>query len=141
MKIILLQDVRGVGRRMEVKEVNDGYARNFLIPQKIAAPFNADGLKVKNEMEAKEKSRLAEIKKHLKELTENPLKFTLKVDKDGVVFGSVKKEDVKKELVQRGIKEVKIETKDPVKKIGENEIEINFGRGIKEKIKILVSQR
>ncbi len=141
MKVVLLQDVRGVGRRLDVKEVNDGYARNFLIPKKIAAPFNAEGLKLKAEAETKEKNRISGIDKYLKELSENPLKFKLKIGAKGEVYGSVKKEDIEKALVQRGVKGVKAELNDPIKKTGENEIEINFGRGIKEKIKILINER
>ncbi len=125
---------------MEVKEVHDGYARNFLIPKKIATPFNSDGLKIKNEIEVKEKIRMAEIEKYLKELSENPLRFTLKVGESGEVFGSIKSEDMQKELNQRGLKEFKIETKDSIKKIGKNEVEINFGKGVKKKIEILVTQ-
>ncbi len=139
MRIVLLQDIRGVGRRFDVKEVNDGYARNFLIPKKMATPLNAEGLKIKTETEIKEKNRLLGIKKYLKELTENPLEFKLKVGERGEVYGSVKKEDIEKSLVQRGLKEVKVEIDNPIKKNGENEIEINFGKGVKEKIKILVS--
>ena len=84
MKVILLEDVRNVGKKLEVKEVSDGYARNFLFPNQLAKPATPSALK---ELE-RVKSQLAEgeeeLKRHLEGLArkvkETSLEFSLKTD-------------------------------------------------------------
>ena len=139
MKVILLQDIRGLGKRFDTKDVNDGYARNFLVPKKLATPLDKEGLKLKTAMEAGERLRLSEIKSYIQETLEKPIEFKLKIGESGEVFGSIKKDDIEKTLEQRGWKNAKAEIKEPLKKVGENEILVNFGRGIKEKVKVIIS--
>lgn len=141
MKILLLQDVKKVGKKFEIKEVSDGYARNFLIPQNFARPADQSSLKIKSESETQEKQRLIKISQCLKELEEKPLEFKLKVGSKKEVFGSIKKEDIEKSLLKRMGEDIKIEISEPLRKIGDQEVTTNLGNGLKKKIIIRISER
>lgn len=140
MKIILLQDIKGFGKKYDIKEAKDGYARNFLIPQKLAKIATNQAVKElgvqKAEWERKEKEIKAELEKTAKELEGREFKFEVKTGKKGEVFGSVGSEDIKKSLIEKGIKaEILLER--PLKTLGEHQVEIDLGGGIKTKIKII----
>src|SRR5579872_4729452 len=102
MQIILLEDVRGVGLKHDIKEVRDGYARNFLFPNKLAERATPSSLKKLEEMKATHDAKEIELKKHLEEIarriTDMRIQFELKRGKDGSIFGSVNKEAVLKAL-------------------------------------------
>ncbi|HEY4475587.1 MAG TPA: 50S ribosomal protein L9 [Candidatus Paceibacterota bacterium] len=136
MKILLLQDVKGIGRRMEVKEVKDGYARNFLIPQKLAMPATSEALSIKKGEELKLEAIREQSKKSAEALQKMTLEFVVKTGGKGEVFGSIKADDIKKALEEKGIKAHGIILEKPIKSLGDHLVEVDFGYGIKGKIKV-----
>src|SRR6185369_12682895 len=107
MQVIFLQTVKGKGQKGQVKEVSDGYARNFLIPQGIAAPATPTGLK--NAQEAhiqaakEEKAEIERLMQAAARLNAQQLEFSLKSDAKGSVFGSVSADMIKKALQEGGL--------------------------------------
>ena len=102
MKVLLKADVKGQGKKGEIKDVSDGYARNFLLPKGLAVVADAKALnEVKNKQEA-EKHKLEREKQHAKELSEKLSGVTLKLSAtagpDGKLYGSVTAANIVEEL-------------------------------------------
>jgi len=147
MKVVFLEDVRNVATRFELKEVNDGYARNFLFPNKLAEPATAAVLKKLDAMKAEREKKDHEARKHLEELARKisatTLEFELKADKSGALFGSVNKESILKAL--RGHKlvfaeRVDIDLKYPIKEAGMHSVAIDLKKGVTAKLAIIVKK-
>ncbi len=138
MKVLLLQDVRGVGRKNEVKEVSDGYARNFLIARKLAVAANESAMKFKAEVDANEQAQIKKYKDLADKIGKESFEFSMKTGAKGEVFGSVTKEDIRKHLSEKGFKESEVVLLKPIKSTGEYLVEINFGKGISGKLKVKV---
>lgn len=145
MKVILLENIRSLGDKYDVKDVADGYARNFLFPNKLAEPATPGTLKRLSKLKAKLGKEETELKKHLKEMArrtnETTLEFNLKTDIAGSVFGSVTKEEILRALREHGLvtkERVEIVLAHPLKTLGEHEIEIDFKKGIKANLKIKI---
>ncbi len=107
MKIILLRDVRGLGKKNEVREASDGYVRNFLLPNnlaKVAAPEILKGHnKVLEKMTAEDMAGKKRLEELSRELETRSLEFHLKTDKSGAVFGSVNKD-----MILKGLRDSKL---------------------------------
>ncbi len=138
MEVLLLTDVKGVGRRMEVKNVADGYARNLLFPKKLAMPFAKDAVAIKAKFEAEEKTRAAEIEVMARKLETITLEFSVTTGEKGEVFGSVSKADIEGALRKEGIKAGIVMIEKPLKKTGEHFADVDLGRGIKAKIRVVL---
>ena len=142
MEIILLQDIKNYGRKGDLKTAKDGYARNYLIPKGFAKPATKE---LQDKLTA-EKIELGKhevlMKKMLIEIqdstAETPLIFKVKVGEKGEVFGSLRADDIKKQLVSK----YKLEPdhldvkKDHIKELGKHIIPINLGQGIEGEILI-----
>ncbi|MBX4195865.1 50S ribosomal protein L9 [Candidatus Parcubacteria bacterium] len=107
MKVILLKDVKGVGKRYEEKQVGDGYAANFLIPRKLAVPATgaAAGM-IKNMKESDSKHRDAEHKKleeHVHKLANTTVSISAAVNEQNHLFASLTREKISNLLSERGI--------------------------------------
>ena len=141
MTVLLLQDVRGIGRRMEIKNVSDGYARNFLIAKKLAIPADASALKLKQESDQEEQKLLAVYNKLAQDLSSSVLEIQIKTGKNGEVFGSVKSEEIKSALLKKRLilNESEVILGRPLRVLGEYEVEVSMGRGIKGKVKVILS--
>jgi large subunit ribosomal protein L9 len=143
MKVILLQDIKNLGKKYDVKDVSDGYARNFLIPRGLAEAATTAALnriaEIKSRIAAQKKQLLETLEKRKETLAGTTLIFKLKTGEKGEVFGSVSARDIENALSERGIADVKIELEKPIKELGEHLVGINLGEGIKTKIKVLVS--
>jgi large subunit ribosomal protein L9 len=138
MKVLLLQDVRGVGRKNEVKEVTDGYARNFLIARKLAVAANEQAMKYKSEVDANEQALIKKYQTLAEKIGKESFELSVKTGGKGEVFGSVTKEDIRKHLSERGFTEGEVVLPKPIKSTGEHLVEINFGKGIVGKLKVIV---
>lgn len=144
MKVILLRDVKTLGERGDIKEAPDGYARNFLIPQKLAALATSS---IINQIEAKkkqdEKRKQEEIKK-AEELAAKlkgvGIKIPLKAGADSKPFGSVTASKIVSVLKKSGfnIDKSQIVLEHPIKTLGSHEVKIDLGNGVKTEIKITV---
>lgn len=147
MKVILLEDVRGIGKKYEVKEVSDGYARNFLFVNKLAEPATPgtlkklEALRMEHEKEDHElRARLAEI---ARKFAETKLEFELAADKSGALFGSVNKESILKALREHGFitkERVDIDLKHPIKEAGEYRIPVDLKKGVTATLTIVVKE-
>lgn len=143
MKIILLEDVKSLGKKGDVKEVAEGYGRNFLIPKKMAAfatpeaVKNAEALKV--EKRQKEVAKLENLRNIAGKLKSQEIILKAK-EKDGKLFGSITPKDISVSLGSRGfdISEKAIIIKEAIKKTGQYEIAINLGQGIEAKFNLIV---
>ncbi len=139
MKIILTEDVKNFGRRGDVKEVSDGYANNFLFAKRLAIPASRGAIAKVNEKKSSEDIELKKFKEKLDLVAKNIPEFKLKSGNKGEAFGSIKAEDIEKEVRKIGIDNPKVEIPKPIKEFGEFEVVVGIGRGIKDKIRIKVS--
>lgn len=136
MEVILIQDVDNLGAANEVVKVRNGYARNFLIPQKIALEANPSNLKQLEErmkqVRKKEEKMLAEINVVIGKLKEAPLKVGAKTGTSGKIFGSVTSLQLSRAIrEQKGynIDRKKISIPEEVKELGAYKATIDFGNG------------
>lgn len=144
MKIILLNDVKGIGKKYEIKEVAAGYAVNFLIPKKMAeAATPAKIQEIENRKIGQEKA-LKEDLKERRELADKIKDFDLtipiKVGEKGKTFGSVSAARIIQELEKRGlaIGKGEIVLKKSIKDTGEHKVTVDFGEGIETEIKVKI---
>ena len=144
MKIILLQSYEKLGKVGEIINVKPGFARNYLIPNKIASLATAQNikalevfLKAQENKEAKNRVNLEALSKKLNSLT---LKFEVQVGEDEKLFGSVTSQMISDELDNQGytIDKKEIQLDEPIKELGNSKIEINLGYELETKIKIKV---
>lgn len=145
MKVILIKDVKNLGKKYEVKDVSDGYARHYLVPRGLVKPGTPAELKKLEEMKTRAEKENAEIKKRLEELarrlSDRYIEFCLKTDETGTVFGSVTKEMILKALREHdlvGRERVDVELEHPIKEIGNRFVTVDFKKGIKTNLKIIV---
>jgi large subunit ribosomal protein L9 len=145
MKVIFLDDVRNVAKKYEIKDVSDGYARNFLFPNKLAETATSEAIKKLEKIKAEHEKGDAEARKHLDELArkinETKIQFELKADKSGVVFGSVNKESILKAMREHkliGTERIDIDLKYPIKELGEFSVPIDLKKGVTAKLWVLV---
>ncbi len=144
MKVVLLKDVKGVGRKGEVREVNDGYARNALLPKgvvKIATSAIVSTVKKQaEEKNAANEARIARLKKLAKSLGDLKLKFELRAGEKGELFGSVNAKDIEKELARFEAGEGKVVMEHPIKTLGASRVSVDFGDGIIAEVTVEVKE-
>lgn len=142
MKIILLENIKTLGNKGELKEVAEGYARNFLLPKnlaEIATPDSIDRLKQnQKQIQEKEKGEEEKMKKIASEIQGKKITIRAKAEKNKL-FGSIGTKEISEELkkINFDISEKSIILKEPIKNLGEKEISIQLGKN--EKIKITVA--
>jgi large subunit ribosomal protein L9 len=148
MKVIFQQDVRGQGKKGEMKEVSEGYARNYLIPRKLAVEANKDNLnalaqkeKAKKAQEAREKAAAEEAAARLKDVI---VTVRARAGSAGKLFGSVTSQEISDALQeQHGItvEKNRIVQADPIKAFGNYDVRCRFGYGIDGVIHLLVIEK
>ncbi|MEY3576440.1 MAG: ribosomal protein [Bacteroidota bacterium] len=136
MQIILIQDVNNLGGANEVVTVKNGYARNFLIPQKMAVEASTSNLKQLEErlkqIRKKEEKMLAEINKVIAALQEGPVTIGAKTGTTGKIFGSVTTVQVAKAVREQKGYEIdrrRIQLLDEIKELGSYKAKVDFGNG------------
>ena len=144
MKVLLLQDVQGQDKKGTIVELNDGYARNFLIPKKMAVEATKSIVNEYNQRIEKE-LRLAQKAKEealalAKELSGKTVDVVVKCGEDGKMYGSVTTQDVASALGAMGyqVDKKKIVLKDVIKKVGVYEAEVKVYKETSAKIKVNV---
>lgn len=144
MKVIFLQDIVSVGRKNEIKDVSDGYARNFLFPRnlaKIATPQAIEEVSRKKAKEEKERSEEYQKYKTLADTLKNiVLNFKVKIGEKGRAFGSVTPVKIRDELKKQKIIVEKewIQLEDSIKTTGEHRVKIKFPHDVAGEVKIVV---
>ena len=134
MKVILQQDVKGQGKKGQMVEVSEGYARNFLLPRKMAIPATADAI---NTMNLKEKARKAEearLKAEAEDIAEKlkecQVKLTAKAGAGGKLFGAVTTKEISEGLQKQyniDVPKQKLVLEDPIKAFGNYEVKARLG--------------
>jgi large subunit ribosomal protein L9 len=145
MKVILKQDIRTLGKRGDIKEVSDGYARNFLLPKGLAMEATQSNLKIladqkesaarKEEMERTEAQELAKI------LAGRLVTFKVKTGEGGRLFGSITAKDIADRIEKEHRLELdkrKIAVDDSIKNIGDYQVKIHLYKGITAEITVKV---
>lgn len=149
MKIVLLQNIKGLGNKYDIKNVADGYARNFLIPKGLAKIATEKTIKEIEIQKAAWQKQEQEIKNKLeilaKDLANREFKFALKTGKKGEVYGSVTKDDIKTRIytdvntdLHGYLENIEVSLEKPIKTLGEHQVEIDLSRGVKTKIKLII---
>lgn len=145
MKVILLKDVSKLGNAGDVKEASDGYARNFLFPQKLAEPATANRLKARErtlaERGAHEAHEQADYEKLALRLQSHPLHFTMKVGEQGQAFGSITAHDLAEALGKAGmaIEKQWIDLPHGIKATGEHTVMVHLPHHITATVNIVVA--
>jgi len=146
MDVILLQDVETLGGKGSVVAVSDGYARNFLLPRKLAEQVSAGRIaEVRRRQEDEETRKVRDIERagDLAEvLSKTVLTVTAQAGEDGKLFGSVTAADISKEIFRaRNVKidKKKINLEEPIKETGDYMVEIEVNTGVKATAKVIVS--
>ena len=147
MKVILQQDVKGQGKKGQMIDVSDGYARNFLLPKKLAVTATADNL---NAMKLKEKAQLAQLEKDKAEAQEISkqlegcvVMISAKAGGAGKLFGSVTSKEVSEALLEQHgitIEKNKIVQQEPIKTFGTFELKCKLGFEISGIINVIVTE-
>lgn len=138
MKVVILKDVKSIGRRGDVKEVADGYAINYLFPKNFAEPATESALRKVAELKQSVATEEHHIKDKLDNLNkEGGVEFSLKVGINGTAYNSVKKEDVEEKLIKLGIHGAKVILDKPIKSLGKYDADVS-AYGVKGIIKIKV---
>lgn len=145
MKVILLDNIKGVGKKDEIINASDGYARNYLLPKKLAVEANAENMsKLNNKKEANiykkdlEKQAAEETAKKLKGIL---LKIKAKSGENGKIFGGITPKEISENLKEQykiDVDKKKIELKETIKTLGEFQVNIRLYEGIVGTLKIQV---
>lgn len=148
MKVIFNQDVRGQGKRGELKEVSDGYARNYLLPRKLASEATPDML---NAFKLKEKAKKAQMAREKAQAEENAkrlegvvVKISARAGQGGRLFGAITSQEISDALrEQHGIEieKNKIVQSEPIKSFGNFEVKAKLGYEVSGKINVLVVEQ
>ena len=147
MKVIFKVDVRGQGKKGEMKEVSDGYARNYLLPRGLAAEATADNI---NAMKLKEKAKAAQLAREKAQAQENARKLEgvqviirARAGGAGKLFGAVTSQEISdalKEQCGMEIEKNKIVQSEPIKSFGNYEVKAKLGYEVSGVINVLVTE-
>lgn len=147
MKVILKQDVKGLGKKESMVEVSDGYARNYLIPRGIAVEASSNNINVMNTKKEAEKTRkereLAQAKALAEKLGSTTVVIKGKAGDNGKLFGSITNKDISDKLkadFKLDIDKKKIILPDSLKSLGSTEVEVKLYPEVSAKITVKIEQ-
>ncbi|WP_127575743.1 50S ribosomal protein L9 [Paenibacillus barengoltzii] len=146
MKVIFLQDVKGQGKKGEIKNVSEGYAQNFLIPRGLVRPATEGNVKTLEQQKAaeqkrkqKEKEEAIELGKKLEEMT---VQLKAKAGEGGRLFGAITSKQVAEALEKAGMKldKRKIEMHEPIRTLGVTQVPVKLHPEVKSTLKVQVTE-
>ncbi|MBO5487657.1 MAG: 50S ribosomal protein L9 [Eubacterium sp.] len=145
MKVILLEDVKSIGKKNEIVTVSDGYARNVIFKKNLgleATPKNLNDLKLRQKNDDKVAAEnLASAKAFSQELASKSVEITIKVGQDGKVFGSVSTKEIAtaaKEQLNYDLDKKKMQLKEPIKSVGTYMVPIRLHPKVTAELKVIV---
>ena len=147
MKIILIEDVKALGKKGEIVNVNDGYARNFILPKKLgleATGKNLNDLKLQKANEEKVAQQIWDEAKELgKKLEAGKVELAIKIGEGGRAFGSVSSKEISvavKEQMGYDIDKKKIQLKDSIKTLGTHMVPVKLHPKVTAELKVVVTE-
>ena len=147
MKIILLQDVKSLGKEGDIVEVKDGYARNAILPKKLgmeATPKNLNDLKLAKSNEARVAAEQLQAAQDLAALIkEKQVNLTMKVGEGGRTFGSISSKEIAEASITQieiEIDKKKINIKDPIKTLGTHMVQVKLHPKVTAELKVVVTE-
>ncbi len=145
MKVLLLQEVKGVGDAGQIKEVAEGYARNYLIPKKLAVAATPAALKEHEERQAADKKRQAKVDEEMrglgKTISGSTVTVRSKVGEGGKLYGSITTGDVAEALEKQlgqTVDKRKIEIEEPIRHVGEYKVPIKLSKNVSATVTLVV---
>ena len=145
MKVILLEDVKSIGKKNEIVTVSDGYARNVIFKKNLgleATPKNLNDLKLRQKNDDKVAAEnLASAKAFSQELASKSVEIAIKVGQDGKVFGSVSTKEIAtaaKEQLNYDLDKKKMQLKEPIKSVGTYMVPIRLHPKVTAELKVIV---
>ncbi len=148
MKVILLEDVKGVGKKDQIIDANDGYAKNFLLPKKLAVLADKNNLtKMDNIKKIEDAKRQEEYDNAValgKEIESKTLKINVKLGSNGKLFGTVTNKEIASALKEQSNIEIdkkKIILSSPIKTLGEKEVTVKLHPKVSVTLKIAINEQ
>ena len=147
MRVMLTKDVQDVGRAGEIKDVADGYGRNYLIPRKLAIVAGrgteAEARRIQEAATRREAKERTEAQELAEEIDNKTVVVRLKVGAEDKAFGAITTEDISRALRQQHQVEVdrrKIELAEPLKQLGEHQVPLRLHRDIEARINLIITR-
>jgi large subunit ribosomal protein L9 len=146
MKVILLQNVEDLGKKYEIKEVKDGYAKNFLLPEKLARAATKEALawlEGQKEVIAKEvEDDLKKAQELASKIDGLELNIAVKVGDEGQMFESINNQKIVEKLKELGfeVKKSQVTLVNPIKELGEFPIKLNLDHNLEVEIKVIITE-
>ncbi|MBE7899385.1 50S ribosomal protein L9 [Paenibacillus polymyxa] len=146
MKVIFIKDMKGQGKKGQVKEVSDGYAANFLLPRGIARPATEGNMKTLENQNAAEEKRKQEEKEEAqvlgKKLEETTIQLKAKAGEGGRLFGAITSKQIAEAVAKTGIKldKRKIELEEPIRTLGVTQMTVKLHPEVKATLKVQVTE-
>jgi len=147
MRVILLQNIKGVGQIGDVKEVSDGYGRNFLLPRKFAKPATPDALKEAEQLRARREVILKEQAEKAQEVADKLKDVTLelseKTNEKGKLFAAVGKKEISHKLKEKTgihLEEDMIQLDEHIKTVGEHVVQLELAPEVQVGLKLVVKE-
>lgn len=147
MEVILLQDVKSLGKKGEIVKINEGYARNYVLPKKLgleANPKNLNDLKLTKAKEAKlAQEELDAAKEFAIKIAEKPVKLSIKVGEGGKTFGSVSSKEISqaaKEQLNLEIDKKKLQLDEIIKTLGTHIVPVKLHKEVTAKLTVVVTE-
>ncbi len=148
MLVILLEDVKGTGKKGEVKKVSDGYAKNFLLKNKKAVIADSVNLNVNAQKKSAdafhEQERVKEFTLMKEELKDKTFNISVKVGGNGKLFGAITTKEIADEITKSFGKKIdkrQVVLPEPIKTVGQNRVEIKLYKNISTFVNILISKK
>jgi large subunit ribosomal protein L9 len=144
MKVILLKDIAGLGKKGEIKNAADGHARNFLIPKKLVKIATDKAIKEWEQEKILEAQKAEQALQYVEEVVSQmdglEIEVAVKMDESGKLYGSINDQKVSQLFKDRGfdIKKNQIKILQPIKEVGEYPITISFDHGLEAEIKLII---
>lgn len=141
MKVILLQDIKGTGKKDQILEISDGYARNYLLPRKLAREATSEALnsveRAKSADKHREEMKRAEAEQQARELKGKVVQLSVRGGENGKIYGSVTNDQIASALKEQlgvVVDKRKIEVEEPIKNAGQSFINLKLMAGVSARL-------
>lgn len=147
MEVILLEDVKSLGKKGQIVKINDGYARNYVLPKKLGLEANAKNLNDLKLEKARQAKQAAEELQEAKELAvkveEKPVKLTMKTGEGGKTFGTISTKEISAEAKKQlglDIDKKKMKLDEPIKTLGTHTVTVKLHKEVTAKLTVVVGE-